>query len=250
KCEVCEIRSYCSSRCQKLDWQYHQLVCHSHDPQKSFRRLSATKRVTKEFMDIICECASLTHLNLSYTFVGMEDRSVSELSKKCKHLCELCLSGCDISSNALIELSRRLKLKMFHCRLARNLSNRSVESLVDFCGQYLEDLDLSRCINCKRLKRVNIACGIKRGAWIWGLNDEIGQALSDLKDLTYLGMVDSGQMTDEIFDRLAKKPNLCIDRLRSDIQFHNNFQPGNDKKPVKLERIENGTVVHQHTFRR
>eukprot|EP00483_Globobulimina_turgida_P003048 UN03053 len=142
----------------------------------------------------------------------------------------------------------------------------------------LIDLDISRCCRitkksvvniiykCTKMINLSIACGIKRGGWIWTVdNYMVNDIITNLKHLKHLQYLSSSHNNETLSSkneqRLFNIKGIKIEKISTDKQtelrvenghlrvaFVNEYSKYDD--PVLMEYIVNGAVVYQHRFKR
>lgn len=282
KCEDCQLRSYCDRKCQSEDWWQHQYVCSYHDPNGVLQRLqSNNNQLNGGFLDTICSFKNLEKLDLTWCYI-VHHTALKLIALNCNQLKHIILNGCDINDQGIIELATNLNnIQTLHCRAARYVTNRSLEILCKSKNnKTIKDLDISRCClvtkegclqivnSCKLLQRLSIACGIKRGGWLWTMDDELAKAIiNNLKYLELLEYITCPFEDNKVLNRrnemkLTKinNGNIVIQKICTDQQtvLRNNnghltvdvVKYSNNKDPVNFERIENGDTMYSHKFRR
>ena len=285
KCEDCQLRSYCDRKCQSEDWWQHQYVCSYHDPNGVLQRLqSNNNQLNGGFLDTICSFKNLIKLDLTWCYI-VHHTALKVIALNCNKLRHIILNGCDINDQGIIELSTHLScIETLHCRAARYVTDRSLDVLCKSDNhKTMKDLDISRCClvtkagclsiinSCIKLERLSIACGIKRGGWLWTLDDELAQAiitnLKKLKLLEYITCADDengnlNELNRRNEQKLSKinNGNIVIQKISTDQQtvLRNNnghltvdvVRYSKNTDPVCFERIVNGETEFSHNFRR
>jgi len=281
KCEDCQLRSYCDRKCQSEDWWQHQYVCSYHDPNGVLQRLqSNNNQLNGGFLDTICSFKNLIKLDLTWCYI-VHHTALKVISLNCNKLKHIVLNGCDINDQGIIELVTNLNdIETLHCRAARYVTDRSLDVLCKSVNhKSIKDLDISRCClitkegclgiinSCKQLQRLSMACGIKRGGWLWTMDDDLSQAiitnLKGLELLEYITCSDDHKVLKRRNERKLSKinnGNIVIQKISTDQQtvLRNNnghltvdvIKYSMNKDPVCFQRIINGETEYQHNFRR
>eukprot|EP01083_Nonionella_stella_P049949 133020_1 len=273
KCEDCELRSYCSRQCQSDDWWQHQYVCSYHDPNGVLQRLQTDNRLNGGFLDTICRFRNLVTLDLTWCYI-VHHTALNRIGLNCVGLQNIILNGCDVSDEGILALTRNLNhIKKLHCRAARYVTDVALEALATHCSGSLMDLDISRCClitkqgclalirQCNKLEALSMACGIKRGGWIWAMDDVLAQSiisqLKHLKRLEYIyvkvelsSINERKLMKDMVIQRISTDNQTELRNVNGHLSVVNVRQSSRDRNPVLMEHIVNGNVKYSQRFRR
>lgn len=251
-------------------------VCSHHDPHGVLHLLQRDHRLTGGFLDSICRCRHLKELELTHCFM-VHHTALEMISVHCTLLDTIKLSGTDVDDIGIAALATNLKaIHTLHVRAARNVSDESLDILVRNHAMSLRDLDVTRCClitkegclrvveECVHLEALSIACGVKRGGWLWTMNDQIAECiLKQLKGLRKLEYVtaDNGTLEPRQEMKLWNIDNIVIQRITTSLMAEMNGSGRfstvqmevdviNAQRPLLMERIVGGQVVYSHRFRR
>ena len=275
KCEDCELRSYCSRECQSNDWWQHQYVCSYHDPNGVLQRLQSDNRLNGGFLDTICSFKNLISLDLTWCYV-VHHTALTLISLNCSKLENIILNGCDVSDQGIIALALNLEnIKTLHCRAARYVTDVSMQCIAMNCDKTLIDLDVSRCClitkdgcldvikRCCKLKKLSMACAIKRGGWMWTMDDQIAkEIINNLKELELLEYIhaDNGRLSKEWEHKLHGIEVVQYIMTEKQTELRNNnghltvvtVKESRHLDPVFMKRMVKGKIIKEcsHQFRR
>ena len=243
RCSSCHIASYCSIECQTRDWQRngHNVVCKYH---------TMNENIDGSFIDAIGQVGkSLKHLNLNHSF-SIDSDCLLRIGQCCPNIESINFNCCNLQNDVgLIGLILQLNssLKSISLRMNVNITDNTINAILEHCGKSLIDLDVSHCPfishQCmknfirqmcsknylQKMKTLHIACGIGKGKWIWTVDDTIinciinqwSQNMSQHRELSFV--VNEKRDFDNLkskllFEKLLKIDNLTIYRIVSTMQ--------------------------------
>ena len=283
KCEDCQLRSYCSLECQRRDWLLHQWVCptlHLHDHAHGHHELPL---INSRFLDTLCSAAHLNTIDFTSS-CSMGAAECDRLSRHCRTLKVLKLNGCNVDDRGLSALATNLAtIRILELRASVCLTDASIGMLAQEHWRSLEEIDVSRCClvgrkailamvqRCKSIQVLSIACGIKRGGWIWGVDDELAQCIVDmlrgLRRIEYL-CADDDSLSRNVERKLLGLQGLEALRISTDqrseivpvaagagvgiasrLRVHV-VRASVNENPVLMQCIKQGRVTHTQRFRR
>lgn len=150
----------------------------------------------------------------------------------CPKLTSFKMNGCDVSSSLVEHMAKHLKLEALHVRMSRTLRDDGLFALSDYCKDTLRSVDITRCVhvssdgvmailsNCINLQRCFVACGMKRGSWMWGIDDDMAIKMLALQKLKYLSFVDvEGACAKHLKGQLFARQGLEIQKVSAKRQF-------------------------------
>ncbi len=204
--------------------------------------------------------------------------ALEAISLQCTALDTIKLSGTDVDDLGVMALATNLKaIRTLHLRGARYVSDDAVAMLVQHHATTLRDLDVTRCClitksgclsiiqKCTESEVLSMACGIKRGGWLWTMDNDIAHCIltlpKGLKKLEYL-KADNGVLGEEQETALCQMKGVEIQRittwLRAEMSAVGSVmiqQSGRGEhrfpdKPVLMEQFIGGQLVYSQRFRR
>lgn len=269
------MRSYCSRHCQSMDWRVHQFVCPYHD--KGHLALHSRTPTQCHVLDTLCDATQLHELDLTESFT-LSGADLHRLSVRCRALSVLKLNGCAVDDEGVRALSSNLyAISVLQLRASRYLTDAALECVGARHAQSLREIDVSRCClvrrgavhwllrRCVGLEVVSIACGIKRGGWIWGLDDALAHCILTLRRLRRVEYLyaDDGSLSSAVEHSLWNVKALQIMRLSTDKRSEiasvegrarnvrvDVVRDSEQENPVLMQHIQGGRVTYEQRFRR